>query len=448
MVDSQNPDVIIVGGGIAGLTAAITLQDHGLKPLVLESEARVGGRMTTDRKDGFVIDRGVTLLGNRFTHMLNLSKRFGLGSLIRPTLFSFGLQTSNDCHGYRAARPEDILFSRRISFSSKVAILRFYLDVFKHRRGLIHGRSDLSASVDDLSSFNYFSKYGKGGLELFRDLIEPGLKAPVGGMVADSSRAILMQTFWNVLATGSWNLTDGVDRIPETFASQVSVLTKTKVFHVKWDKTRVTVSIENEGEIRSFESRAVIFAIPGQLIPNLCDQLPDWVINPLKQTTYAKMANVHVALRSPPRVSYATYSFTKDVFDGVELELEHHRAPGRCPDGKGLISAYFFNSPTFKAADLDDGELVLKAIRVIEHAFPECKNQVLFTHCIRWPIGVAQFPPGRLRDMIQLRENLSSWDVPVDFCGDYLDGISSEGALRTGEQAAERLVNRLKMKSR
>jgi hypothetical protein len=32
--------------------------------------------------------------------------------------------------------------------------------------------------------------------------------------------------------------------------------------------------------------------------------------------------------------------------------------------------------------------------------------------------------------------------VPFDLCGDYLDGLSSEGALRTGEEAAERLAHR------
>ena len=45
--DGAHPDVIIVGGGIAGLAAALRFQDRGLKPLVLESEPRVGGRMTT-----------------------------------------------------------------------------------------------------------------------------------------------------------------------------------------------------------------------------------------------------------------------------------------------------------------------------------------------------------------------------------------------------------------
>jgi len=62
---------------------------------------------------------------------------------------------------------------------------------------------------------------------------------------------------------------------------------------------------------------------------------------------------------------------------------------------------------------------------------------------VKWNIAIAQFPPGRLREMTALRNRLAAWNAPFDLSGDYLDGISSEGALRTGEQAADRLANKL-----
>ena len=43
--DPPQPRIAIVGAGIAGLTAALTLQDHGVAATVYESSARVGGRM-------------------------------------------------------------------------------------------------------------------------------------------------------------------------------------------------------------------------------------------------------------------------------------------------------------------------------------------------------------------------------------------------------------------
>jgi len=39
-------DVIIIGGGVAGLTAALHLAERGLKPLILEADERAGGRLS------------------------------------------------------------------------------------------------------------------------------------------------------------------------------------------------------------------------------------------------------------------------------------------------------------------------------------------------------------------------------------------------------------------
>jgi len=50
--------IVVVGAGIAGLAAAFRLQQAGANVLVLEATDRPGGRMTTDKVDGYVIERG------------------------------------------------------------------------------------------------------------------------------------------------------------------------------------------------------------------------------------------------------------------------------------------------------------------------------------------------------------------------------------------------------
>ena len=55
-------DVVIVGAGLAGLTAARHLHDHGIDALVLEASDGVGGRVRTDVVDGLRLDRGFQLL--------------------------------------------------------------------------------------------------------------------------------------------------------------------------------------------------------------------------------------------------------------------------------------------------------------------------------------------------------------------------------------------------
>ncbi len=50
--------VIVVGAGLAGLTCAKVLEEGGAEVAVLEASDGVGGRVRTDEKDGFLLDRG------------------------------------------------------------------------------------------------------------------------------------------------------------------------------------------------------------------------------------------------------------------------------------------------------------------------------------------------------------------------------------------------------
>src|SRR4051794_35422546 len=51
-------DVVIVGGGLAGLAAARRLDRAGVDWLLVEAADRLGGRVATDVVDGWRLDRG------------------------------------------------------------------------------------------------------------------------------------------------------------------------------------------------------------------------------------------------------------------------------------------------------------------------------------------------------------------------------------------------------
>jgi phytoene dehydrogenase-like protein len=55
-------DVVIVGAGLAGLSAAVHLHRAGVATTVCEAADDVGGRVRTDRRDGFLLDRGFQVL--------------------------------------------------------------------------------------------------------------------------------------------------------------------------------------------------------------------------------------------------------------------------------------------------------------------------------------------------------------------------------------------------
>jgi len=106
------PRIAIIGGGISGLNAALTLQDAGYASTIYEASSRVGGRMhsdTTSWANGQTSEWCGELIDTRHKTILQLAKRFGLNTVdllsaqpnsSQDTLFFFGkyyLQaTAND----------------------------------------------------------------------------------------------------------------------------------------------------------------------------------------------------------------------------------------------------------------------------------------------------------------------------------------------------------------
>jgi len=65
--------VVVIGGGLAGLSAALTLQGAGREVEVFEGSDRVGGRVATDHIDGFTLDRGFQLINAGYPEIKRLN---------------------------------------------------------------------------------------------------------------------------------------------------------------------------------------------------------------------------------------------------------------------------------------------------------------------------------------------------------------------------------------
>ena len=72
MSDSSLP-VIVVGAGLAGLSAAQTLLDAGVAVRVLEASATLGGRVQTDEINGYRFDRGFQLINAKYPELAALN---------------------------------------------------------------------------------------------------------------------------------------------------------------------------------------------------------------------------------------------------------------------------------------------------------------------------------------------------------------------------------------
>ena len=74
-----NSSVIVVGAGIAGLTAAYQIKKAGCDVLVLEVNDYVGGRMANVEWEGFLVDVGAKFVTTTDRTLLNLVQEVGLG---------------------------------------------------------------------------------------------------------------------------------------------------------------------------------------------------------------------------------------------------------------------------------------------------------------------------------------------------------------------------------
>jgi oxygen-dependent protoporphyrinogen oxidase len=78
-------DVIVVGGGIAGLSAAYELQARGLSFVLLERTARPGGVIVSEEVDGYTIDGGPDSLLVQKPEAIALCREIGLGDRLVTT---------------------------------------------------------------------------------------------------------------------------------------------------------------------------------------------------------------------------------------------------------------------------------------------------------------------------------------------------------------------------
>jgi len=129
--DSSLP-VVIVGAGLAGLSAAHTLIEAGVDVRVLEASTSVGGRVQTDEINGYRFDRGFQLINARYPELETINIVGKLDFQFAPRAVDIALDGSV----VRLGDPRQYFFSalrsQSGSIKEKVSFVKYLLSSSSH----------------------------------------------------------------------------------------------------------------------------------------------------------------------------------------------------------------------------------------------------------------------------------------------------------------------------
>lgn len=407
MADSQK-QVLIVGGGLAGLACAIRLQERGIAPLVLEAGDAVGGRVRTDLVDGFRLDRGFQVFLDSYPtagSLLNLAE-------LRLRRFKPGALVFLDGRLHRVMdvfrEPWSLLGSALAPIGSmadkaRVALLRFKLRSTSvaaiEKNSAVSTEDYLRHAGFSERMIDVFFRSFYGGIFLGRDLLT-------------SSR--MFEFTFKMFSEGHATLPAlGMGEIPRQLAGKLNP-------HAVRLNTRVAQVSENAVVLESGEKivgGAVVLATDAfaaaRLMPRLDAARKEW-----RSVTCLHFA----ADRSPLNEAIIALNGTgeglvNNVCVPSDISAEY------APSGKALVSVSVLGTPD--AADLEArvlselGTWFGAQTRDWRHLRTEKITRALPLH----PAGTHPV------DVIERGG--------VVACGDYFSNASIEGAIISGQEAAD-----------
>ncbi|MBT1091556.1 NAD(P)/FAD-dependent oxidoreductase [Streptomyces sp. Tu102] len=432
-------DVVIVGAGVAGLSAAHRLTSAGVTTAVLEAAPYPGGRMSTEKVDGFRLDRIGQLLSTSYPE-LRLTP--GLDALaLRP--FAPGVLLHSDGRRQRAGAVPSAMGARRargalhavraLASAPRTGAARVpgQSSVPRVRAGAPLGsavdQARLGAALARLASSPVERLLARPELPAGRALAERGVPArTVDGFLRPLLAALLCDPelttssrcadlALRAFASGRLCVPEGgAEALPELLARSLppgTVHTGVRVTSI----ATTSVTTAEHGEIRC---RAVLLATDArtaaELLPGL--RVPD----------FHPVTVVHHTTDEPPTTGASLLLDADRGGPVAHTALISQVDPSRAPAGRALISSTVLGTPP---PDIDT------AVRM--HL-----SRLYGTSTSRWetlavhhtPEAVpAMRPPHDLRRPVRLLAGLY-------VCGDHRDTSTVQGALHSAHRAAAAIL--------
>ncbi len=443
--------VVVVGGGIAGLTAARDLAAAGHDVLLLEASSRVGGKLLRAEVAGVSVDVGAEAMLNRRPEGVSLARSVGL-PIEHPTVASSRIWTRGSLRPLPRSLmgvPLDLDQLAASGVLSADGLARVHAE-----RELPPEVVEGDVSVGDLVDRRF-------GPEVTDRLVEPLL----GGVYAGNARLISARASVPQLVTyaerGSVldqaaaipttydlpvfaGIPGGMGRLPEALAAGLAVRLGTTVRELTRTATGFRLTVGPTTDPEPIEADAVVVATPAAAAARLLGDVAPVAAAELAGVESASMAVVTLAFRAaavasssidgtgsgflvPPvdgrRIKAATYSFAKwgwvRAAGGGELLLLR-TSLGRYGDAVSLQAT--------------DVELVAWSLADLGAAAGLTAVPV-DTHVQRWGGGLPQYALGHLGRVARIRAAVAS--VPgLAVCGAAYDGVGIPAVIASAHQAA------------
>jgi protoporphyrinogen/coproporphyrinogen III oxidase len=443
---SDSSKVFVVGAGPSGLAAAWRLQEAGREVVVIESRDRVGGQLLSIKRDGYLMEAGTTILPAAYDSVMRLVHDVGMTDELIPANSLMGFMRGNQMYYLRANRLViDAARTKLLSVRSKLKVARLAADSFKLRRLLSYEDLSVAGDYDTETPEQYCRRRGLDG-ELYDYLIEPTVRGGAGVPAGVISVVEFFFLWQKVLGTKLFAFREGYSSFPERLAAAIpDVRLNTDVVEVFEDPEGVTITcVGPDGKQYTERGAGAVVSSMGNKVPDIVPQLDTDRAKFLRDLNYTSTMSINLALNRIPDCPAAFVVVPRPVSDGLfAIILEHNKAPGRAPEGKGLVSLFMMNQWAVDHMDATDEQILADVLPEVDKVLPGIRDDIEFTRINRWYPVLVYSHPGLYKKLGRFHATRDR-NSRIHLAGSYNSSGNVNTATTAGERAARELLQTLR----
>ncbi len=434
--------IVVVGAGIAGLTAAYFLKQSGQDPIVLEKSGRVGGRMTTDVIGGFRINCGAQFLMEKTPTLTGLINQLGLGPDTTEISQQTGIVRNGKMHYTTRSDQLSPLRAGLVSFPSWVRFGWQSYQLMLKSKSLPLNDYAAWQGLDDADAETWGNlSYGEEANDY---IIEPMMEGLFFQSLRDTSRAFVnaITSMFLIQRNKSTTLASGLGSLPERLASELDVRLNSPVCSMSVGPAGIELDTGSETIIAD---RAIL-AATAPAANALYRQAED-VERDLLATSYSSTLGIAVILKS----SYLMDPDLKQLYGILvpkkerkvisSIEIEGSEAKRGLANGT-MLNIFLSGEAGSEMIDWEEETILPVVLEELEKYFPGVCGHILFTKIYRWREAMPRSPVGRSNNIARYRASITP-STKVFLAGDYMGMAFTEGAAETGKWAAQSLMQSL-----